>query len=78
MVCGWTLLVGLVVVVLLWVLVTDVTANVTGPNANAVSAEAAGCVVDKNWSPVLSAWNASVNMDSLHSWLGWLTGFLVF
>jgi hypothetical protein len=66
------LLSTVVLVVLLWVSVTDV--GDLNLSADAVLAGSAKCV-NTPWKESLDYVGTLARMDSLHSWLGYLTGF---
>lgn len=68
------LLVLLVCIVYLWIALGEVANDLNSARAGAVAANTAGCVTDAGWAKVLSSWVENTNLDSLHSWMGWLVG----
>lgn len=61
-------------VVLMWLCMAHVRRHLRVLTAHAHNANHAGCVLDKGWAKVLADFVHDTQLDSLHSWLGWLVG----
>jgi hypothetical protein len=64
-------------VVLMWLCMAHVRRHLRELTAHTVAANAAGCVLDKGWAAVLSDFVHDTDLNSLHTWLGWLLGVCV-